>query len=207
MSGALVICAGGGIGDVLLATPVMRALRARYGGVVALTSRVHRDVLADNSDLADVWTDDAPFAETAARIARDGFDASVTTWATLRSSALPYVARVPVRVGQARRLYSRLFTHRVAVRSESGDRTTHWTQVLLDFARALDCDVEDATPTFTITDAARASTARLVETALASSTNRAYVVLHPTRGIAAARARWPVAKLARSAPPSMHASS
>ena len=43
---ALVICTGGGIGDVLLATPVMRALHERYESVVALTAPAHRDVLA-----------------------------------------------------------------------------------------------------------------------------------------------------------------
>lgn len=196
MSGALVICTGGGIGDVLLATPVVRALHARFGDVVALTALAHRDVLASHPLLADVWTDDLPFAQSAARIARRDFAASVTTWATLRSAALPYVARVPVRAGQARRLYSRLFTQPVVVRSERGDRTTHWTQVLLDYARALGCDVADATPDFTVPDAARAS---LAATLCAANVSAPYVVLHPTRGIAAARERWPVARLAELA--------
>ena len=135
---ALVVCAGGGIGDVLLATPVMRALRARFGRVVALTAPAHRSLLADDPDLAEVWSDDVPFPAQAARIAQAGFAAAVVTWATLRSAALPYVGRVPLRAGQARRLYSGLFTDRGVVRSELGDRTTHWTQILLDYARALD---------------------------------------------------------------------
>ena len=192
MSGALVLCTGGGIGDVLLATPVMRALHARYDRVVAITAAAHRDVLAANPLLADVWTDDLPFPEMSAQIARAEFDASVTTWATLRSAALPYVARVPVRVGQARRLYSGLFTNRVVVRSETGDRTTHWTQVLLDYARAIDCDTLEAMPEFYIADAARVT---LATTLADAGVTEPYVVLHPTRGIAAARERWPVAHL------------
>jgi len=196
VNGALVICAGGGIGDVLLATPVMRALHARYGDVVALTTAAHREVLAGNPDLAEVWADDLPFSESGARIARRQFAASVTTWATLRTAALPFVARVPQRVGQARRLYSRLFTHRVVVRSELGDRTTHWTQVLLDFARALGCDASDPAPLYVVSPGARGS----VAATLADLHVRApYVVLHPTRGIAAAHARWPVAHLAELA--------
>lgn len=193
--GALVICTGGGIGDVLLATPVMRALRARYGSVVALTSRAHEAVLVGNPDVAEIWTDEAPFPEQAARIARAEFAASVTTWASLRAAALPYVARVPARVGQDRRLYSRLFTHRVIVRSERGDRTTHWTQILLDFARALDCEPRDAAPSFTIPNDARASVAAKLAGAHRGAANvaRPYVVLHPTRGISAARERWPAA--------------
>ncbi len=191
---ALVLCTGGGIGDVLLATPVMRALRERFGEVVALTAPAHRDVLAGNPALAEVWTDDVPFARQARRIAARGFAVSVTTWATPRSTALPYVARVPLRAGQARRLYSGLFTHRVVVRSESGDRTTHWTQILLDFARALQCDTLDALPNFTVPEAARVSLAATL--ARAGVRDEPYVVLHPTRGIAAASARWPTARFA-----------
>jgi ADP-heptose:LPS heptosyltransferase len=193
---ALVICTGGGIGDVLLATPVMRALRAGYGDVVALTSAAHREVLANDPDLAEVWTDDVPFVRQVARVRARGFAASVTTWATLRSAALPFVAGIPARAGQARRTYSGLFTKPVVVRSERGDRTTHWTEILLDFARALGSDTADATPVFVVPETARASLAALLA---ARGHQGPYVVLHPTRGIAAARERWPVARLAELA--------
>jgi ADP-heptose:LPS heptosyltransferase len=190
---ALVVCTGGGIGDVLLATPVMRALRTRFAEVVALTSPAHHEILANQPELSEVWSDDAGFAAQAGRIAAARFDAAVVTWATLRSAALPFVARVPVRVGQARRLYSGLFTHRVTVRSELGDRTTHWTQILLDFARAIDCDVNDPNPSFPLDAVARAEADRLLG---AGGIVEPYVLLHPTRGIARLRARWPGGGLA-----------
>ncbi len=189
---ALVVCTGGGIGDVLLATPVMRALATRYERVVALTSRAHREVLALQPMLAEVWIDEGDFAAQAARIAAFGFDAAVVTWATLRSAALPFVGRVPRRVGQARRLYSALFTDRVVVRSERGDRTTHWTQILLDFARVLGCDTDDAALVFPLDDAARTEAAALLADL---DVDGPFSLLHPTRGIAAARERWPVEHL------------
>jgi ADP-heptose:LPS heptosyltransferase len=190
---ALVICTGGGIGDVLLATPAMRALRSRYDCVVALTAPAHREVLEAQPFLDDVWLDDGGFAALARRIAAARFDTAVVTWSTLRSAMLPFVGRVPVRVGQARRPYSALFTNRVVVRSELGDRTTHWTQILLDYARALGCDTDDARPTFPLTAGARTEVERIVaHTPLLQP----YVILHPTRGIAAARARWPTQGLA-----------
>jgi heptosyltransferase-2 len=193
---ALLVCTGGGIGDVLLATPVARALRARFGEVVALTAPTHAAVLAHAPEIAEVWSDEGPFAAAVRKIALRRFDAAVVTWSTPRAAALPYVARVPRRVGQSRRLYSGLYTHRVVVRSELGDRKTHWTQILLDFARALDCDVDDATPTFVVPSDARRSLAATLE---AAGIGAPVVVLHPTRGIAADRARWPVGRLAELA--------
>jgi ADP-heptose:LPS heptosyltransferase len=189
---ALVVCAGGGIGDVLLATPVMRALRMRYASVAALTAPAHRDVLARNPDLAEVLLDDGSFGEVRARLARERFDAAVVTWAAPRSAALPFAAGIPVRVGQGRRLYSMLFNRRVTVRSELGDRTTHWTQILLDFARALECDVEDATPVFAFDERAASDAKTLLDDA---GIRGEYAVLHPTRAIASARARWPSQRL------------
>jgi ADP-heptose:LPS heptosyltransferase len=64
---------------------------------------------------------------------------------------------------------------------------------LLDFARALECDVTDATPTFCVDDAQRGAARRALA---AAGLEGPYVVLHPTRGIAATRERWPVARLA-----------
>ncbi len=189
---ALVICSGGGIGDVLLATPAMRALATKFSEVVALTAPAHREVLADQPMLSDVWLEDRSFAEQARRIAAGGFAAAVVTWATFRSALLTFAARIPVRVGQARRPYSPLFSRRVVVRSELGDRTTHWTQILLDYTRALDCDVADATPSFPVTPAARAQAQRLRSELRLEVP---YLILHPTRGIARARAHWPTVGL------------
>jgi heptosyltransferase-2 len=194
--GALVICTGGGIGDVLLAEPVMRAMRGRFGRVVVLTASAHTELLVNDPGIAEVWIDDLPFAAQAARIAQADFAAAVVTWSTLRAAALPYVARVPLRAGQARRLYSALFTHRVDVRSELGDRTTHWTQILLDFARALGCDVSDSRPHFVVPEFARVALAQTLD---AAGIAEPFVVLHPTRGIAAARSRWPTGRLSELA--------
>jgi len=186
---ALVLCAGGGIGDVLLATPLMRALGTRYE-LVALTAPAHREILARQPMLAEVWTDDGRLGGLARRIRAAAFDAAVVTWATSRSAWLPFAAGVPVRVGQARRLYSALFTERVIVRSELGDRTTHWTQILLDFGRVLGCDVADGAPGFPLRADERAEAERLLSE---RGIVEPFVLLHPTRAIASTRRRWPVA--------------
>ncbi len=191
---ALVICTGGGIGDVLLATPVIRALGQRFGDVVALTTPQHRSVLEHDPELAEVWTTGRSLRADVAKARARRFSAAVVTWASPRAAALPFLAGVPLRAGQARRLYSPLFTHRVVVRSERGDRTSHWTQILLDFARALGCDTADASPRFAVTPEDRASAAGLLARA-GVATGEPYVVLHPTRGISAARERWPIARL------------
>ena len=185
---ALVVARGGGIGDVLLATPAIRALRSRYDAVVALTTPAHLAILVNNPDLAEVWASDGALGNDVARARAFGFDACVVTWATPRDALLPFLAGIPERVGQARRLYSPLFTKRVVVRSERGDRETHWTQILLDYARALDCDTPDPVPTFVVTAVAREAIARALAAARVAPS---YVVLHPTRGISAIRDRWP----------------
>jgi len=185
---ALVICEGGGIGDVLFATPVIRALRRRFERIVALTSPLGGDVLVHDPELDEVWLDDDRFDRVCRRIAQEAFDAAIVTWATLRSAALPFVAGIPIRVGQARRPYSALFSHRVVVRSELGDRTTHWTQILLDYARAIGCDTDEPSPTFRVTNDERGGARRILSM---SGVREGYFVFHPSRGITGERRAWP----------------
>ena len=177
---ALLVAAGGGIGDTLLAGVVARALRAHYAAVDAVVLPAHVQLAGHIPALQRV----IPLGERLP--AR--YDAAVVTWATLRTALLPFNARIPVRVGQARRLYSPLFSHRVVIRSELGDRTTHWTEILLDYARAIGCDLADLRPEFVLhpDDEVSAETLLRVHDVAGE-----FYLLHPTRGLSAHHARWP----------------
>jgi lipopolysaccharide heptosyltransferase II len=178
---ALLVAAGGGIGDTLLAGVVARALRTRFAAVDAVVLPAHADLASHVPSIEHVI---ALGARLPAR-----YDTAVVTWATMQTALLPWRARIPVRVGQARRPYSLLFTHRVVVRSELGDRTTHWTQILLDYARALGCNTPDAAPEFAVRDDERRAAQQLLRV---HDVDGPFHVLHPTRGLAAHRSRWPV---------------
>ncbi len=190
MTRALLYCAGGGIGDSLVASVVGRALRARFEQVDALTLPGHRSTLERVPDLDGVLVDDGGDERAlAARLQERGYDACIVTWATARTARVPKLARIPIRVGQARRLYSHDFTNRVVVRSERGDVTSPWVDILLDYARALDCDTSDRIPRFipTLED-------ELVIPSVMSEANVVdgqYIILHPTNAIASERGIWP----------------
>ncbi|MGH7737112.1 MAG: glycosyltransferase family 9 protein [Candidatus Tyrphobacter sp.] len=187
---ALVACAGGGFGDSLLASVVARALHERYARVDALTLPGHRAALQRVPDVDAVLVDDGgDEASLAAKLCDSGYDAAVVTWATARIARVLHRAKIPVRVGQARRLYSRLFTKRVVVRSETGDVTSHWTQVLLDYARALDCDAADAIPRFVPTPEDESEAQSVAHEH--GFQRGGFLILHPANAIASTRA-WPV---------------
>jgi ADP-heptose:LPS heptosyltransferase len=175
---ALLVAAGGGIGDTLLAGVVARALRAQYAAVDAVVLPAHAQLAGHIPALGRV----IPLGERLP----SRYDAAVVTWATLRTALLPFVARVPVRVGQARRLYSPLFSHRVVIRSELGDRTTHWTQILLDYARAIGCDLADPVPEFVVHADDEVSAETLLRV---HDVSGEFYLLHPTRGLSAHHAR------------------
>lgn len=179
---ALLVAAGGGIGDTLLAGVVARALRTRYAAVDAVVLPAHADLAAYVPSIDRVISLGAPLSER--------YGAAIVTWATFRTALLPWLARIPIRVGQSRRLYSVLFTQRVVVRSELGDRTTHWTQILLDYARAIGCDLADARPQFAVSDEDRSASRVLLRV---HDIDGPYYLLHPTRGLSAQRSRWPTA--------------
>ncbi|HTV94033.1 MAG TPA: glycosyltransferase family 9 protein [Verrucomicrobiae bacterium] len=186
MTRALLYCAGGGIGDSLVASLVARALHARYERVDALTLPAHRSTLERVPDVDAVLVDGGgDEGVLAASLRERNYSACVVTWATARTARVPKLAKIPIRVGQARRLYSRDFTKRVVVRSELGDVTSHWSDILLDYARALGCDTNDRIPRFVPTPEDEAS---LV---VPSVVEGPYIILHPTNAIASQRGIWP----------------
>ncbi len=187
---ALVYCAGGGIGDSLISSLAARALRRRYARVDALTLAAHRATLERVPDVDDVLVEDGgDEQQLVAELRARKYDACIVTWATSRTARVAHRAAIPIRVGQARRLYSWRFTHQVPVRSELGDVTSHWSEIVLDYARAVQCDVSDAVPRFVPTGSDRAQADEL--RAVFGLDKGAYVVLHPTNAIASRRGLWP----------------
>jgi ADP-heptose:LPS heptosyltransferase len=192
---ALLYCAGGGIGDSIVASLVARALHRRFERVDALTLPSHAPLLQRVPDVDGVLLDEGGEEDALAqRLARERYDACVVTWATRRTARVPQRAAIPVRVGQARRFYSFRFTHRVVVRSERGDVTSHWSQILLDFARAIGCDTADVFYRFVPTE----QDERDAEALLAGD---GFMLLNPCNAVASARGIWPLdgwATLARA---------
>ncbi|MBV9028031.1 MAG: glycosyltransferase family 9 protein [Candidatus Eremiobacteraeota bacterium] len=183
---ALLYCAGGGLGDSLVASLVARALHQRFRRVDALTLPAHAELLERVPDvdavLADEPGDERALAQT---LSSRQYAAAVVTWATRRTARVAQLAEIPVRVGQARRFYSFRFTQRVVVRSECGDVTSHWSDILLDFARALDCDTEDRHYRVVPTERDEREAGDLC------AAEQRFVLLTPCNAVAAARGIWP----------------
>jgi ADP-heptose:LPS heptosyltransferase len=141
-----------------------------------------------------VLTDDGGDERTlAATLEARRYEACVVTWATARTARVAQLAKIPVRVGQARRLYSHRFTDRVVVRSELGNVTSHWSDILLDYARAIGCDTDDRAYHFVPTSGDERE-AEAVAGSAGISRNGSYesfIILNPCNAVASKRGRWP----------------
>ena len=191
---ALLVAAGGGIGDTLLAAGRRaRAARRATHAVDALVLPAHRGVArARARDRPRVRLRVARALERrrigAERYARGGRHLGD---ADDRGGAVSGRHPGARRSGPAAVLGA-LHASASSCAASCGDRTTHWTQILLDYARAIGCDHRrsrgrEFVPTAPTTRDA-AALLRVHDAARPVSP-----LLHPTRGLAAQRARWPTA--------------
>jgi heptosyltransferase-2 len=146
-----------------------------------------RDVIADDGSMS--------AGDLGASLASRSFTHAIVFWSTARIATALRRARIPVRVGQARRLYSWSYTKRVTVRTENGDVTSHWTDVQMDYARALGSTPEPGD--FTIDIRLRAADSARAEAVLAAvSIAEPFAVLHAARGLDLDRVTWPTERFA-----------
>jgi len=189
----LAVCSGGGIGDLLAATPAMRAIARHLDApITVLASPYAAPVLQDQPWVRDVFLDDGSEteAELAERLRARNFTHAIVFWSTARVAGAVRRAAIPVRVGQGRRLYSGSYTQRVIVRTEIGDRTTHWSDVQMDYARALGANAtaEDFDIEIRLREADEAEAERVLA---ARKVPQRFAVFHAARGIDLNRVRWP----------------
>ncbi len=101
------------LGDVILTTPAVAVLKSRYpeARIDYLTEERFAPVLEGNPHIDEILTTAGGFLGTVARVRKRRYTAALDLFYNPRSAWLLYLARIPVRVGGARRWRRRLYTH------------------------------------------------------------------------------------------------
>ncbi|MFH0800868.1 MAG: D-glycero-beta-D-manno-heptose 1,7-bisphosphate 7-phosphatase [bacterium] len=202
---------GGGMGDLLMLTPLLSALKGFKGVThpiphlsVMLRASL-RAVLEGNPDVDEILADSPKFRGVrgwqafASFLKKKKFDIAVFPWTTAQDAWGAYLAGIPVRVGQdGRLLYSFLFTHRVRVRSTLGDAETNWSEILLDYARII--GIEPPPPKLFLDvppEAMEKAEGILKESGYQGE--RPLIALHAFKGMPLTASRWPLGWFARLA--------
>ena len=111
-------------------------------------------------------------------------------WSNTQVAWLTFLAGIPIRAGQDSRLaYSFLYTHKVSVRSEHGDRDSHWSEILLDFVRILGVEPGPPRVRLEIGQNHRERAAQLLEPLVGQGP---LIGFHPFKGPPVPLERWPL---------------
>ena len=192
----LIIHTQGGLGDLLLSSPLAEAVHRGHPGseVFVWGNPKFTSVLEQHpfvQGFLALPADTKVFAGAGAL--RDyGFDCVLLPWSTSRHAWMTFLAGIPQRVGQGGRLtYSFLFTHRVRVRSVAGDTTSHWVDIQLDYARVLGLPTDGLAPRVYLSEAERAD-GRAQLAGLGLPAGRPVAALQICKGLAVDEHRWPL---------------
>lgn len=193
------------IGDVVLTTPLIRALRGKYPGahLAALVRPYARAVLKGNPHLDRILLDDPEgndsglrgFRSLVSRIRSERFGISLMVLPTRRHAMATLLAGIPVRVGVGKKPYEVLTGSRPAGRNR--DRPVrHEADYCLDLGRAIGVDSSQLAPEVFLSTAEREEAKNRLE---AAGVRGIVVGVHPGSGGSAPN--WDVkqyAALARS---------
>lgn len=178
------------IGDVLMATPLARSLKAAWPAATIdwAVGRHSRAVLVGNPDLADLVDATgtlrgdlhlASVLRLIGRLRRGRYDAAFIAERSPLPAVIARLAGIPVRVGLDSGGRGRLHTVRAPARP---DDPRHETEIYLDLARAVGVPTADPRPVFVPSAADVAAAAAAVEGSDRPAPPRPWLVVHPGGG-------------------------
>jgi heptosyltransferase-3 len=178
------------LGDVLLTTPVSTALRATFprATISWLVRPYTAPLLGHNPDVDEILIDrgESP-GWLADRIRNGRFEAAIVAFPRWRIVRALWLARVPVRIGPANKIYSILLNRRIRQHRSKGKK--HEADYNLELLAPLGVSFKRYPTRYVATDDEREAARRFLETKGISGA-QPLVVLHPGSG--GSSARWPI---------------
>ncbi len=193
------------VGDGVMALPFYRALHRSFpeNPLTILTRSQSFDVTrlsphADGWLLEDRGKDRGLLGNLriARRLADREFGAAFLLPGSFSSALLPWLARIPIRVGYARDLRSPLLTHPVPW--DSGARTLHRASAYLHLLRSVGLEIpEPVTEALRVPEEDQLEAARMLKQCSGSTEEEAWIGIAP--GAVGESRRWPVERFAEVA--------
>jgi lipopolysaccharide heptosyltransferase II len=167
------------LGDVILTTPAVAALKARYPGweIHYLAERPYASILEGNPDLARVIgvPRGGPAVLGALRdLRRARFSAAIDLFYNPRSALMLYLSGIPVRAGGARRFRRRLYTHLFRVGPATRSAIGHHVEAMGVF----DVEPRDSLPRIYLSARELESGRELMDRAGGAAAGRT-IAMHP----------------------------
>ena len=175
------------IGDVILTTPAVSALREKYSlaSISFLASSYAAGVLENNTALDEIITEKG-FFETLRELRRGEFDIAVLFFVDRKAALLAFLAGIPVRLGPASKIWSVLLNRRVRQRRSRIEK--HEADYNLDLVKELGADPAPRAPVLNLAPADLAAAEKALS-GLGLAKEDLVVALHPGSGGSALN--WP----------------
>lgn len=168
------------LGDVILTTPALAALKERYPGaeIYYLAECPYAGILEGNPSISGIigaTRDGRRALETVVKLRRVGFVAAIDLFYNPRSALLLYLSGIPVRVGGSRRLRRRLYTDLFTVPAGTRSAVMHHIEAL----RIFDVEPREALPRIYLSTEERAAGRILLQRTLGTAGGGRAIAMHP----------------------------
>ena len=173
------------LGETVLTTPVIRALRQHFqdAHIAYMVAPSREDLVAANPHLNEVLTYQSSVPKLIYQLIRRKFEMAVVLQPTFRLVFHAFLARIPFRVGFETNTGGKRLLH-IAVLNNTAQ---HETQRYLDVARALGTEVVDDEPEVFVDEAGRAWSKDFLES---NDLNDGKPVIGLNPGAATSYRRW-----------------